>query len=411
MNGRPGVPDWSTPAIEGGPEALLLIPGPTPLAAEVLAALARPPLSHTAPATAMAVRAVQAGVGAALGAGPDVQVHVVPGSGTLALESSLVNVVEPGDRVVCCSHGYFGDRFAVVAERLGAEVVRLEAPWGEGVDPARVAAALAQGPVRAVTVTHVDTSTAVAAPLAGVADVMRGRDSLLVLDAVASAGGMPVGMARLGIDVVATSSQKALAMPAGLALIAVGPRALARRAARGGVGSLYLDWAAWAPVMEEPTRYFATPAVNLVVAAAAACRRAEAEGWGPRFARHRLVARAARAGLAALGMPVAAAPAAELAATLSAVRVPAPVDAVELRRAVQEEGVVIAGGLGPWAEGTIRVGHMGEVRLPEVLTGLAALERALARVGGRRIDGAGAAAALTAAGAKGDGPAADGPSP
>ncbi|HUY96086.1 MAG TPA: aminotransferase class V-fold PLP-dependent enzyme [Verrucomicrobiae bacterium] len=398
MTAPAGVPDWSTPAGQGGPSALLLIPGPTPLAPEVLAALARPPQSHTAPATAMAVRAVQLGVQAAVGAGPDTVVHVLPGSGTLALESALVNLVEPGDRVVCCVHGYFGDRFQMVAERLGARVTRLEAPWGEAVDADRVAAALRAGPVRAVTVTHVDTSTAVAARLEEVAQVLRGRDTLFVVDAVASAGGMPVEMARLGIDVVATSSQKALAMPAGLALVAVGPRAQARRSARERVPTLYLDWAEWAGVMAEPSRYFATHAVNLVVAGAAACRRAEAEGWEPRFARHRRVAAAARAGLAALGLPPAAAAGAELASTLSAVRVDPAVSAADLRAAVQAQGVVIAGGLGPWSSDTVRVGHMGEVGLPELLAGLAAIERGLARVSPRPVDGAGVAAALRQAG-------------
>ncbi|HVA20730.1 MAG TPA: aminotransferase class V-fold PLP-dependent enzyme [Candidatus Micrarchaeia archaeon] len=397
MRGGAGAPDWATPLEEGGPEALLLIPGPTPLAPEVLAALARPPLSHTSPAAAQATRAIQAGVAAALGAAEDTVVHVVPGSGTLALESALVNLVEPGDRVVCCSQGFFGDRFAAIAGRLGAVVTHLQAPWGEAVDPGLVAAALAEGPVRAVTVTHVDTATGVAAPLAGAAQAVRDHDALLVVDAVASAGGMPVEMARLGIDVVASSSQKALAMPAGLALVAVGARARARRAQRAGLFTTYLDWALWDPVMAEPTGYFATPAVNLLVAGAVAVGRAEREGWTARFERHRALALAARAGLGALGLHPAAAPGAELAATLSAVRVPAGVDPQRLREAVQAEGVVIAGGLGPWAADTVRLGHMGEVRLAELLRGLSAVERALASLGARAVDGAGVAALLAAA--------------
>lgn len=379
-------------------DPLLLIPGPTPLAPEVLAALARPAQSHTGPVVAAATRRIQTGVAAALGADPATTVHVVPGSGTLALESALVNVVAPGDRVVSCIQGYFGQRFAAIAERLGADVVRLEVPWGESVAAQRVAAELAHGPVRAVTVTHVDTSTGVAAPLGAVADAIRGRGALLVVDAVASAGGMAVEMADRGIDVVATSSQKALAMPAGLALVAVGPRARARRAERSGLATTYLDWQEWAPVMDEPTRYFATPAVNLVVAGAAAVARAEQEGWAQRFERHRRVAVAARAGLAALGLQPAAAAGAELAATLSAVRVPRGVDPQRLRAEVQAAGVVIAGGLGPWAPDTVRLGHMGEVGVAELLRGLAALEAGLAALGARAIDGLGVARLLAAAG-------------
>ncbi|HUY61925.1 MAG TPA: alanine--glyoxylate aminotransferase family protein, partial [Candidatus Dormibacteraeota bacterium] len=105
-------------------EPLLMLPGPTPVVARVLAALARPTPGHTSPTVGRALQQLQAGCLAALGADPPTELHVIPGSGTLALESALVNLLAPGDHVVCVAHGYFGDRFAAIAERLGAEVTR-----------------------------------------------------------------------------------------------------------------------------------------------------------------------------------------------------------------------------------------------------------------------------------------------
>ncbi|HUY60553.1 MAG TPA: alanine--glyoxylate aminotransferase family protein, partial [Candidatus Dormibacteraeota bacterium] len=152
----------------------------------------------------------------------------------------------------------------------------------------------------------------------------------------------------------------------------------------------------WAPAMTDPEgKYFATPAVNLVVAGAEAVTMAAEEGWPARFARHRRLARAARAGFAALELwPAAAAEA--LAPTLTALRLPAGVDGAALRREVLARRVLIAGGLGPWAASTIRIGHMGNIGLPELVATVAALEGALPAAGGPARPGAGVAA-LTAA--------------
>ncbi len=378
-------------------EPLLMLPGPTPVVAPVLAALGRPTPGHTSATAGRALRRVQAGCLAALGADPATELHVIPGTGTLALESALVNLLAPGDHVVCVSHGYFGDRFADIAERLGAEVTRLQAPWGQRVPLEAVAAAARGGGTAVVTLTQVDTSTAVATPIGAYARAAASGGALVVVDAVAAAGGLPLEMTATGVDVVAFSGQKALGMPPGLALVAIGPRARARRAALARVPSYYLDWELWAPAMADPEgRYFATQAVNLVAAGAAAVAIAEEEGWPVRFARHRRLARAARAGFAALGLEPAA-PVEALGPTLTALRLPAGVDGAALRREMLARQVLIAGGLGPWATSTVRIGHMGNIGRPELLTTVAALAEALPAAGGPAARPQAGAAAVTAA--------------
>lgn len=365
---------------------LLLIPGPTPVPQSVLEALARPTESHSSETTGLALRRIQAGIEHAVGALPAAEpdggmVLVLAGSGTLGLEAGIVNLVAPGERLLVVSHGYFGARFAAVGRAIGADVVEVNCPWGEQVAPAEVERALRESGARVMTVTHVDTATGVVAPFLEYARIAKELGVLMVLDAVAGVGGMPVGMAAAGIDVVITASQKALGIPPGLAILAISRRALERRRERAGCGSYFLDWLNWEATMRDSqANYFATLPTNLVVAGAAAIDAAESEGWEARFARHRRMARSVRRGLRALGLPPLGMEAA-LSDTVTAAQVPGPIDAVALRRAAAREDVAIAGGIGAWSQGTIRLGHMGATGLPELLQGMAALEAALISLG------------------------------
>jgi len=379
---------------------LLLIPGPTPVSQPVLEALSRPTEGHSSLTTAMALRRIQEGLERAVGARPMAEpegslVFVLAGSGTMGLEAGIVNLVRPGEKLLVVNHGFFGDRFAAVGRAIGADVVEVSCPWGEQVAPADVARALRESGAQVMTVTHVDTATGVVAPFLEYAKIARELGVLMVLDAVAGAGGMPVGMDAAGIDVVITASQKALGMPPGLALLVVSDRALKVRRKLDGSGSYFLDWLNWEAPMRDPEgHYFATLPTNMVVAGAAALAGAEEEGWEPRFARHRRMARSVRRGLHALGLPVIGAEDV-LSTTVTAVHVPEGIDAVALRRGVAEEGVSIAGGIGPWSKTAIRIGHMGSAGLPELLQGMAALECALIRIGAPVQHGAGVAALLS----------------
>jgi aspartate aminotransferase-like enzyme len=347
-----------------GHDVLTMIPGPTPVARPILDALGRPTVSHQFPAFVDAFRQALADlprIVRADGARP----FLVSGAGTLGMEMALVNLLGPDDTLLVVSHGYFGDRWAELASAFGIrhEVVRAE--WGTAVGVDELGAHVERVRPAAVTITHVDTSTGTTAPVADYARVLAGRDTLLVLDGVAATGGMDERFDDWGIDVLVTGAQKALGAPPGLAILVVSERALARRRARERVPAYYADLLRWVPIMDDPARYFSTPAVNEIFAVSTALRMVLDEGLSARFSRHARLARRLRDGLAPHGfVPV---PRAEhLADTLSVLRLPDGVDDVSFRRGVAERGVVIAGALGPLAGRAVRVGHMGNIGDTEI---------------------------------------------
>jgi len=329
----------------------------------------------------------------------------VAGSGTLAMELAVANLVDPGERAVVVNTGYFSDRMGVILERLGARVTHVRAPLGEVPDLDDVARAVAAEPTKLVTVTHVDTSTGVRAPVEALARRVHEQGALLVVDGVCSVGGEELQQGAWGVDVCLTASQKALGAPPGLGLVMVGPRAMAAwRAKQSKVASLYLDFAEWLPIMESYERgapqYFATPPVNLLLALEVSLGQLVAEGMLARFARHARVAAAFRAAWRALGLEMLPQREEIAANTLSAVYFPQSVDASLVGR-VRAEGVTIAGGLHPEARARyFRVGHMGVVTGSEVLATVGAVERALAASGHRFDLGIGLAAAQQALGAE-----------
>lgn len=371
-------------------EPLLMIPGPTPVRDEVLAALGRPVRSHTSAENASTLRRIAEGVRACVGSS-GARVHAFAGSGTLAMEAAVVNHVAAGQRMVVCSQGYFGDRFVEIAEAHGIDAVALRTEWGTRLDPDALRRACEEQPPALVAITHVDTSTGVLADCATLAGIACDAGAVVVLDGVCATGGVAEEMDAWGVDVVLTGAQKALAVPPGLAILAVSDRARARRAELGRVPAYYADLQRWDPVVEEPNaRYFSTHATGMLAALEASLDAVAAEGLDARFARHRRVAAALRAGFATLGLePFTDAEA--LAPTLSVLRVPDGVDEAALRRGMAERGVVVAACLGPFAGRGIRVGHMGEVGTREVERTLAAAAEALGRSAEEALDAAQAA--------------------
>jgi len=376
---------------------LLMIPGPIELDPEVLRAMARPQLGHMDPEVARAFGRVLTRAREVFLA-PSAQPFVIAGSGTLAMELAVANIVDPGERAVVVSTGYFGDRMRAILERLGARVEEVRAPLGEVPELAAVERALAAQPTKLCAVTHVDTSTGVRAPVEAVARLAQAHGALMVVDGVCAVGGEELRQDAWGVDVCLTASQKALGAPPGLALVMAGPRALAaRRAKKVPAASLYLDFLEWLPIMEGYERgapqYFATPPVNIVLALDVALGQLLGEGVEARFARHGRMAAAFRAGCRALGLALLPARDAIAASTLSAVYYPAGVDASLVGR-VRAEGIAIAGGLHPEAKAKyFRVGHMGAMQASDVLAVVGALERALAGGGHATSLGAGLAAA------------------
>jgi alanine-glyoxylate transaminase/serine-glyoxylate transaminase/serine-pyruvate transaminase len=374
-----------------------MIPGPVEFEPEVLQALGAPTLGHTDPAfIAIFGRALKRLREVCLA--PGTQPFVLAGSGTLAMELAVANLVEPGDGALVVNTGYFSDRMAKILERHGAQVTHMRAAPGDVPSLDEVETYLARGGFKVMTVTHVDTSTAVLTPVEALVRAARKHGVLSVVDGVCATAGESFHQDAWGADVYLTASQKAVGVPPGLALLTAGPRALeAWRSRKTPVASVYSDWAEWLPIMEAyeagKPAYFATPPVNLVCALDVSLGQILAEGMEARFARHQRMARAFRAAWKALGLRMLPASDAVAAHTLSAVYYPDGVDAALVGR-VKGQGIVVAGGLHPELKTRyFRVGHMNVVGPGDVLASVGAVERALAAAGHRVQPGAAVAAA------------------
>ncbi len=377
---------------------LLMIPGPIEFTPEVMRAMGMPTTSHVAPNFIEAFgRALERMRQVFLC--PSGQPFVIAGSGTLAMDIAAANLVEPGDRALVVNTGYFGDRFAAILARYGAQVSQVEAlAVGDAPPLGRVEAELEGGGYKLMTVTQVDTSTAVAADVRGLAALGRAHGALVVVDGVCSVAGEELRQEEWGVDLALTASQKAIGVPPGLALVVAGPRAMdAFRQRKSPVGNYYADWTQWLPIMEayEARRpsYFGTPPVNLIWALDVSLGQILEEGMDACFARHRLLSDALKAAIAALGMAQLPVSPDKAAVTLTAPYYPAGVDGAVLGH-ISRAGVILAGGLHPAVrERYFRIGHMGAVNASDILATVGAIEQGLARVGYRFEPGAGLAAA------------------
>jgi len=375
-----------------------MIPGPIEFTPEVLRAMGMATTSHAAP------NFIE-GFGQALERlrqvflCPSGQPFVIAGSGTLAMDIAAANLIEPGDEALVVNTGYFGDRFATILERYGATVTQVRAlAIGDAPALEKVEAALKDGDYKLMTITHVDTSTAVAADVKGLAALGREYGTLVVVDGVCAVAGEEMRQEQWGIDLALTASQKAIGVPPGLALVVAGPRAIdAFHNRQMPVASYYADWNQWLPVMEgyeaRQPRYFGTPPVNLIWALNVSLGQILDEGMETRFARHRRLSQALKAAVTALGMNQVPVSDDSAATTLTAPYYPDGVDRTMLAH-VKQAGVILAGGLHPDIKPRyFRVGHMGVVSASDILATVGAIEKGLARVGYGFEAGVGLAAA------------------
>jgi len=364
---------------------LLMIPGPITFDPAVLRAMSIPTDSHvSAEFIELFGQALDDMLKVFLA--PNGYPFVVAGSGTLAMELGLANLVEPGDRVLVLRTGVFGERFSDIARRQGAVVDEITAPVGDAPDMAEVERKLSSASYKVMTVTHVDTSTGVLTDAKGLAALARKHGALMVLDGVCATAGVECRQEAWGVDVYLTASQKAIAVPPGLALLVASERAIkAFRKRRTLVPSYYADWGKWLPIMEayrgRKPAYFGTPAVNLIYALGVSLGQILAEGMEARFARHLRLSGGFKAAMAALGVsqvpvrPEIAAP------TLTAAYYPEGVG-VELLKKAADEGVILAGGLHPDIRTRyFRVGHMGPAGASDILATVGAIEQGLAALG------------------------------
>ncbi len=376
------------------PKRLLLGPGPSPVDERVLAAMAAPVLGHLDPLFLRCMDDVQALLRYVFETENRVTIPI-SATGSAGMEAALVNVIEPGDEVVVCINGVFGTRMRDIIERAGGNPVVVEAKWGEAIDIDKIEAALKSCQPRALALVHAETSTGVLQDLTGLAAMAHGRDALLIVDAVTSLAGHPVGVDRNGIDICYSGTQKCIGAPPGLSPITFNERALDRiRSRRSKVQSWYLDITLVENYWGEDRTYHHTAPISMNYALREALRLIHEEGLEARWVRHELNHRALVAGVEAMGMRMAVAPAQRLW-SLNAVSVPDGVDDARVRAHLLEENIEIGGGLGPLKGRIWRIGLMGSGSTREnVLLVLDALRRALNAEGFSCASGAQAAEAV-----------------
>lgn len=352
---------------------MLLIPGPTPVVDSIYDALASETMSHTDPRFVAIYRSALAKTKEMLKT--DGEVFVISGSGTLAMEMALVNTVQAGEKILVISQGYFGDRFIKLGEAYGIEVDVLQSEWGKRVNPVDVEKKLADGSVKAVTITHADTSTGVSADLDSLVPIIKKHGALVILDGVCATAAMEEDMSKTygspeaKIDIILTGSQKAIGVPPGLAIVAFNQSALAARKQIKRVPAYYCDIYNWIPIMNDPGKYFATPPVNLIYAYNEGMRLVMEEGMEQRHKRHHALGKAVRSALSIYGMK-ALADEEDAAWTLSCILYPEGLHDAEFRTALARKGVIVAGSLAHLAGKAFRIGHMGnttEVMLEEAI--------------------------------------------
>ena len=373
---------------------LLLGPGPSQIAPRVLQACATPLLGYLDPEYIQMMDDVQVLLREVFETENE-WTFCVPGTGMAGMEAALINVLEPGDPVLICVAGVFGDRMANVAERCGAEVTRVDVPWGTAVPAEKVHEALQSVQPKLVGIVHAETSTGVLQPLSEIGTLAHEAGALFLVDCVTSLGGVPVGVDAHGIDIAYSGTQKCLGAPPSLAPITFSPSAVeAFQARKTPVQSFYLDigqiWRYWG----SERAYHQTGMINMTYALREALVMIHEEGLEARFARHRRNQQALLSGAQAMGLePAVEDPAARLP-SLTTLRIPEGINEAAVRGSLLNDyGIEIGGGLGQLAGKVWRVGLMGYAsQRSSVMLLLAALGDLLKN---ERVDeGLAAAAAL-----------------
>jgi aspartate aminotransferase-like enzyme len=373
---------------------IILAPGPTPIPPEVLLAQGSPLVYHRGPGFGDIMRDVTGRLRQLYRTDAG-DLVLMTSSGTGGLESAIQNCFSPGDEVLVPLAGFFSGRFQKLAETYGLSVRTIEYEWGTRIRPDDVATALAERPVKAVLLTHSETSTGVIQPVRELAEVANAAGAMVLVDVVSSLGAVPFEFDAWGIDVAIGGSQKALSASPGIAFAAISPRAW--EATRGAtLPRFYFDWATYKRFAELPDPENPwTPAISVMQGLQAALHLYFQEGADAAMARHRMLSRAVKEGVMALGLDLFG-EGLEDNWTVTAIRAPECADADMISDTMRaEHGCVIAPGQGPLKGKVFRIGHFGYVSELDIIRGLAALEMTLEKLGHPVKRGAGVAAAET----------------
>ena len=340
-------------------ERLLLGPGPSNCHPRVLQALSSPTMGHLDAQFMAIMGECMDLMRLVFGSSHPVTIPV-SGTGSAGMEASLVNFIEPNDRVVLGVAGLFGERMVDIAQRQGADVVQVKAPWGQAVDMDELEAAVKEAPTKLVGLVHAETSTGVYHDLKPLAELASRHGALSMADTVTSLGGMPVLVDELGLDIVYSGTQKCLSCPPGLAPLTVSPRALeVLHSRKEPVPSWYLDLTMISRYFGKERFYHHTAPVNMIYALRESLMLIEEETLEATWARHAENSRALYAGLGALGLAPLPQPKERLN-SLCVVRVPDGIDEAQVRaKLIKNYSMEIGGGLGELKGKVWRIGLMG----------------------------------------------------
>ena len=356
----------------------LRIPGPTPVPPDILEAVGRPMVNHRGRDFAALIQRVSERLKDFYQTRQDVL--ILTASGTGGLEAAVVSTLSPGDKVLAVSIGSFGERFAAIAEAYGAQVTMLPYDWGQAARPEDVSAALKdESDIKAVLVTHNETSTGVTNPLEEIASVVRDAGKLLLVDAVSSLGAIPLAMDDWGLDVVVTGSQKGWMVPPGLAFVSMSERGWkAHESAR--MPRFYFDLGRHRDSLVKGQTPW-TPAMSIFFGLDVALERMAEEGLERIIARHARIAQMVRKGVKELGLELLCRDERFASDTVTAVKCPEGIDVSSLRNMMEDEyNVVIAGGQARLSGKIFRIGHLGLVSEEDIRETLESLQQALGKL-------------------------------
>jgi len=347
------------------PERILLGPGPSLADPRVLQAMTTPLLGHLDPAFLGLMDRIQELLRYVFETSNRLTIPI-SGTGSAAMEAAVANMVEPGDKVLVCSNGYFSLRIAEMARRYGGDVLTITRPWGEVFTAEEVEAALQQHPAKVVAVVHAETSTGALQPLDDILRVVHQAGAYLIVDAVTSLGGLPVSVDLRKIDVCYSGAQKCLSAPPGVSPITFSPRAAeVLRERRTTVANWYLDCTLVEKYWGKERTYHHTAPISANYSLYEALSIVAEEGLEARWARHRRNAELLWQGLESLDLTLHV-PIAYRLPTLTTVRVPDGIDETQLRmRLLNEYNIEIGGGLGELKGRVWRIGLMGYSSNPD----------------------------------------------
>lgn len=362
-------------------QTYLFTPGPTPIPNRVNAAMAQPMIGHRSPDFSVLIEDVATRLKPVFGTKHPV--YALTSSGTSALEAAVVNTVSEGDHAVVIVAGSFGDRLASIAENYGVDVERLNIEWGKSCSPEQLEEflnGLSGAPIKAVFATFNETSTGVLNPIGALGKVVRRlTDALFIVDGVSCIGGVPVDMEADHIDILVTSSQKALMLPPGLAFVAFSDKGL-DAIKNCPTKRFYLDLNRYVKAYNEQKSTPFTPAVSLIAGAREVCAMIEEEGWENVIKRHNLLRDMMRAGIRELGLPLLTSDA-DASPTVTAVK-PDALSVPDIQKALKKDfSITIAGGQKDLKGKIFRIGHMGYCTPFDVIKVLTALELTLVKFG------------------------------